>query len=572
MRGCFTRGFALLPLLVAARASPPHVLALLLDDYGWADAGWHAGNGSDVRTPTLDRLVASGIELERQYVFQVCSPSRSAAQTGRNPIHVNVQNLDPIFYNRNDNVSGFAGVPRPMTAIAQLLRDRAGYRTHFFGKWDAGMATADHLPSARGYDSALFYFHHMVNYWSSTFENANGAVSHFDSCADAAEKAGLPEGFRPVDLWRSNATRNAPAPVTLRNPPACDVGDWDICSDEASCPPYPGFPNATQMAGCTFEDDLFTRALLEAVDAHEPGNASFFAFWAPHAIHTPLMVPADWYAKFAHVADWRRRRYLALVAFIDDRVGAVVARLEERAMWDDLLIVMSSDNGGPIYSSGAAGANNFPLRGGKASNFEGGVRVNAFVSGGAVPAPMRGRTLAGLSTIWDWYATLAAAAGIEDVADASAAAAGVPPVDSVSQWDYWRGVNATPPRTMIALGLAETPTVQGVILDAGGGALWKLLVGEVSEDAWTSESFPNASTTEFPSHDCGDAGCLFRVDVDPCEYVDLAVSEPTMLARLQSARDAAQGGVFYPDRGDEDAASCVAAVVAHAGTWGPWVV
>ena len=153
-------------------------------------------------------------------MFQVCSPSSSAAQTGRNPIHVNVQNLDPIFYNRNDNVSGFAGVPRPMTGIAQLLRDRAGYRTHFFGKWDAGMATADHLPSARGYDSALFYFHHMVNYWASTFENANGAVSHFDSCADAAEKAGLPEGFRPVDLWRSNATRNAPAPVTLRNPPA----------------------------------------------------------------------------------------------------------------------------------------------------------------------------------------------------------------------------------------------------------------------------------------------------------------------------------------------------------------
>ena len=73
-----------------------------------------------------------------------CSPTRSAAQTGRNPIHVNVQNLDPNNYNPNDPVSGMSAVPRNMTGVAEVMK-RAGYRTAFFGKWDCGSARS-HRP------------------------------------------------------------------------------------------------------------------------------------------------------------------------------------------------------------------------------------------------------------------------------------------------------------------------------------------------------------------------------------------------------------------------------------------
>jgi arylsulfatase B len=70
--------------------------SLLADDYGWADAGWHAkmepapptstpDPRADVRTPVLDSLVSASIELQRNYVFAVCSPTRSGIQTGRNP-------------------------------------------------------------------------------------------------------------------------------------------------------------------------------------------------------------------------------------------------------------------------------------------------------------------------------------------------------------------------------------------------------------------------------------------------------------------------------------------------------
>jgi len=79
---------------------------------------------------------------------------------------VNPLNLDPSTANRTDPVSGFAAIPRNMTGIATKLA-AAGYKTHAFGKWDAGMGTVDHTPHGRGYQSNTIYFHHANDYWSS---------------------------------------------------------------------------------------------------------------------------------------------------------------------------------------------------------------------------------------------------------------------------------------------------------------------------------------------------------------------------------------------------------------------
>ena len=74
----------------------PHILMILSDDFGWADAGWHRPrNYAEVSTPAMTALVKEGIELDRHYAFKYCSPSRSALQSGRHPIHVNVMNTDP---------------------------------------------------------------------------------------------------------------------------------------------------------------------------------------------------------------------------------------------------------------------------------------------------------------------------------------------------------------------------------------------------------------------------------------------------------------------------------------------
>ena len=145
--------------------SKPHLFYILADDFGWADADWHRDDvWPELATPNMHSEVRAGVELDNMYAFKFCAPSRSAIQSGRNPIHVNVQNYQPTVWDsgdaKRDKVSGYAGIPTEMTGIAAVLRG-AGYSTHFAGKWDAGMATEEHhTPKARGYDTSLFYFHH----------------------------------------------------------------------------------------------------------------------------------------------------------------------------------------------------------------------------------------------------------------------------------------------------------------------------------------------------------------------------------------------------------------------------
>jgi arylsulfatase B len=94
-----------------------------------------------------------------------------------------------------------------------------------------------------------------------------------------------------------------------------------------------------------------------------------------------------------------------MVTQFDEHVGQVVDAMTDAGYWNNGLVVFSSDNGGPIYNNGAPGASNWPLRAGKASNFDGGIRVPSFISGGAVPLRARGTQRDGLVTLWDWYAS-----------------------------------------------------------------------------------------------------------------------------------------------------------------------
>ena len=243
-----------------------------------------------------------------------------------------------------------------------------------------------------------------------------------------------------------------------------------------------------------------------------------------------------------------------------------------------------SDNGGELIY--LCGGNNFPLRGGKFSNFEGGIRVPAFAAGGALPAARRGAVEAGLVAVQDFYATSAGLAGV-DPTDHAAAAAGLPPHDSLDQWPLFSGANATPPRSEVVIGdtSAETPNGDGATLV--GGLIWgdlKLLLGppnrgfQVLQDVITGPNWPNTSSALLPllhARVCARTpatGCLFNLTADPSESASLAEASPSAFFRMLARVDELQHGVFSPVRGSAaDPAACAVAQARYGNYWGPFI-
>jgi len=493
---------------------------ILADDFGWANVGYHRNPPTnEVQTPNIDQLVKEGIELDRHYVYKFCSPSRSALQSGRNPIHVNTLNLEPTYYNPADPVSGFSAVPRNMTGIATKLK-QAGYATHMFGKWDAGMATPDHTPHGRGYDTSLHYFHHANDYWT--------------------ERTGVCGPQNIVDLWNTDH-------------PAVNLTDPATCSQLA-------------QTGCVYEDQLFQNHVISTINNHDP-STPLFLYWAPHNVHEPLEVPDEFLTKFYFIDVRARHFYQAMVNYMDTAIGNVVAALKSKGLYDNTLIVFSADNGGPIYNNGTAGANNYPLRGGKMSNWEGGVRVNAFASGGFIPPSQRGTKKEDLIALWDWYSTFSYLAGV-DPTDERAALAKLPPIDSLNMWPYLSGEVAASPRTEVALG---TPNgINALILGD-----YKILLGPIEQAGWTGPIYPNI-TTNWISADtvahCGpNYGCLFNLKEDPTEHNNIADANPDILTKLRARLLEIRATVFNPDRGDVDPRACQTARNKYNGYWGPWI-
>lgn len=279
-----------------------------------------------------------------------------------------------------------------------------------------------------------------------------------------------------------------------------------------------------------------------------------------------------------------------MVNYMDGAIGNITARLQQRGMWENTLVVFSADNGGAIYRNGTAGGNNYPLKGGKASNWEGGIRVNAFVSGGLLPPHMKGRKLEGLVTLWDWYATFASIAGVHNYTDERAALAGLPALDSLDQSSYILGHSATSARDTLPVGAPSGwhdiwggdkfgAQVNGMILDEGKDGLWKLMVGGESMAIWTGPKSPNTthewtenSSPEKLFHDCLPY-CLWRIDQDPTEHYDVA-SDPAnaeRITKMLALAAAANKTTFSPDRGTTDKLACTTAKGKWDNFWGPFL-
>lgn len=226
------------------------------------------------------------------------------------------------------------------------------------------------------------------------------------------------------------------------------------------------------------------------------------AYLAFNAVHAPLQAPEDEIARFATGNPDRDAR-LAMGKRMDDAIGAVVATLKEQGRWENTLTVFISDNGGPLAQS----ADNTPLRGGKHTDYEGGVRVPFLV---CWPARLKaGESQAVVSAL--------------DIVPTVLAAASVPK-----------------PEGVIFDGIDLVPVLDGTIPAPSRDLFWS----SGAEEGWWSIRSGDWKLV----HEKGVAA-LFDLAKDPSEATDLASAHPDRVAELAAKHDAWTAALADPIHG-----------------------
>ncbi|MFZ4637458.1 MAG: sulfatase-like hydrolase/transferase, partial [Pirellulales bacterium] len=240
------------------------------------------------------------------------------------------------------------------------------------------------------------------------------------------------------------------------------------------------------------EQEYLTSAFAREAEAFIGRHAAepFFLLLAFNAVHTPLAGPRGGEERFAAIADPKRRTYAAMLAALDDAVGRVVRELESRGLADDTLIAFISDNGGPPVNASSNG----PLRGHKASTWEGGVRVPFTVTWKRrLPA---GKTFDPPVIQLDLFPTALAAAGLPVPAGVA--------VDGVNLLPALEGKVSTPPHDHLFWRFGPQTAIR-----AGS---WKLV---------------RATGVEAP--------ILVNLQSDPGETTDVSAEQPAKRRELEAA-------------------------------------
>ncbi|MBW1882526.1 MAG: sulfatase-like hydrolase/transferase [Deltaproteobacteria bacterium] len=350
----------LLTPLGSLRAEPtedrPNVIIFVADDLGWADPGFR---GSGIDTPTLDSLARDGLEFERFYTTPICSPTRAALHTGRDPMRLGVAYNTLMAWHNN-------GVHPDERFMPEAFLE-AGYQTAMVGKWHLGHAQQTYHPNARGYEYFYGHLHTEVGY-SPPFAAQGG--KDFQRDGQSIEAEGYETFTMAKEASRWIRERDTSRPFFLYVPFIAPHTPLDA-------------PEDLQAKYADFEDD------------RPPARSEFTD--SSRRMSRLLLQPSA------------RPMYAAVVDAMDQAIGQILDAVEDEGVRENTIVLFLSDNGGAAYASG--GANNAPFRGGKGETFEGGIRVVALMRWPNRIEP--GTKVEDIVSVMDVFPTLAAAAGIE---------------------------------------------------------------------------------------------------------------------------------------------------------------
>ncbi|MCX6895575.1 MAG: sulfatase-like hydrolase/transferase [Verrucomicrobia bacterium] len=336
------------------------MLFIVVDDLGYHDLGCQGA--TDLRTPQIDRLAASGARCTTGYVTAPqCSPSRAGMMTSMS------QSRFGFF----DNEKHRGLPPRSVVELLPEQMKSIGYATAIFGKWHIGDRAHngpdwEFLPNSapweRGFDLCVLH---------------NDGMAHYQPYSVEGRKW-MTERARPFWLAEKTAPDVSPRPLK------------DLPQD-------------------TYLTDYFSERAGDFIRTNR--QRPWFLFLSYNAPHTPLTPLESDLAAHADIKNPLRRQFAAVMTGLDRGVGKVLSVLDATGQRDRTLIWFISDNGAPTHHNASR---NDPFRGHKGDTWEGGIRVPFLVSWpGRIPA---GQTFTPMVSTLDVLPTSLAAAGRTNIA------------------------------------------------------------------------------------------------------------------------------------------------------------
>ncbi len=304
--------FSISILISTSLSAAPNFVVIFADDLGYGDLGCYGS--PTIRTPNIDKMAAEGLRFTDYYVAaEVCSPSRTSLLTGRYPIRSGM--VPGPLGKRVLFPDSKGGLPDSEITLAEALKDE-GYLTSHVGKWHLGIH-----PGSRPQDQGF---------------NTSFGLPYSN---DMDGRPGLPKG--------SSGSANPPA------------DGWNI-------PLLRDGEIVEKPADQTTLTKRYTDEVLSIIRG--AGEKPFFIYLAHTFPHVPMFASPDFKGKS------RSGIYGDAVEELDWSTGQILNALRDSGLAENTFVLFTSDNG-PWLTQGAQGGSAGPLRDGKGSTWEGGMRV-----------------------------------------------------------------------------------------------------------------------------------------------------------------------------------------------------